>query len=92
MDRGEEIPVAAIRETREECGIEVVLKELLGVYSYAGYVEVVIVYLAEHISGSLGPEDETLEARRFGEEEIPWEHMAFQSTVDALKDYYTRRK
>ena len=92
VDRGEEVPAAAIRETREECGIEIELKELLGVYSYTGYVEVVIVYLAGHVSGNLAPKDETLEARLFGREEIPWDDMAFQSTIDALNDYYTRRE
>ncbi len=92
VDRGEEVAAAAIRETREECGIEITLTELLGVYSYTGYVEVVIVYLALHVSGDLVPRDETLEARLFSEKEIPWDDLAFQSTADALKDYYTRRK
>jgi ADP-ribose pyrophosphatase YjhB (NUDIX family) len=88
VDRGEEVLGAAIRETREECGIKVLPNEILGVYSYTGYIEVVIVYLAEYLSGNLAPKDETLEARLFAEEEIPWKELAFQSTTDALKDYY----
>jgi hypothetical protein len=49
----------------------------------------VIVYVAQYISGDLIPGDETQEASLFSETQIPWDKLAFQSTVDALKDYYT---
>jgi ADP-ribose pyrophosphatase YjhB (NUDIX family) len=48
----------------------------------------VIVYVAKYVSGDLISGDETLEARLFSENQIPWANLAFQSTVDALKDYY----
>jgi ADP-ribose pyrophosphatase YjhB (NUDIX family) len=87
IDRGEEAGAAAIRETLEECGITVSIKELLGVYSYTGWIEVVLVYLTEYISGDLEAADESLDARLFKHEEIPWDQLAFQSTRDALRDY-----
>jgi ADP-ribose pyrophosphatase YjhB (NUDIX family) len=92
VDRGEKVEEAAIRETKEECGIDIELKRLFGVYSYPGYLEVVIVYLAEHISGALIADDETTDSKLFSIEEIPWDELAFESTRDALKDYCELKK
>ena len=88
VDRREEVETAALREAVEECGLSLRLKELLGVYSYSGYVPVVIVYLADVLGGTLVAGDETAEAGWFARDEIPWEKLAFRSTTDALKDYY----
>ena len=90
VDRGERVESAALRETREECGLDIGITGLHGVYSYSGYVPVVIVYLAEYISGELSPRDETLEAGWFGKKDIPWNDLAFQSTLDAVKDFYRK--
>ena len=87
VDRGEEVEAAALRETREECGIDVRIKDLLGVYSYPGWLEVVIVYIAEYISGELIVGDESNEMRLVSCGNIPWDDLAFMSTRDALKDY-----
>jgi ADP-ribose pyrophosphatase YjhB (NUDIX family) len=87
VDRGEAVETAAIRETREECGIDTNIKSLLGVYSYEGYLEVVVMYLAEHLSGNPVVGDESLEIKLFDPEEIPWDNLAFNSTTDALRDY-----
>jgi len=87
VDRGEVVETAAIRETEEECGITIQINRLLGIYSYPGYIPVVIVFLAEYLSGNLTPRDETIESTWFSKSMIPWEDLAFQSTADALKDY-----
>jgi ADP-ribose pyrophosphatase YjhB (NUDIX family) len=92
VDRGETVEAAAIRETLEECGIRVRIKGVLGVYSYPGKTQVVIVYLAERLSGDLFAGDETVEAGWFSQEEIPWDDLAFRSTRDALKDYWNRKE
>src|SRR4029453_381042 len=42
VDRGEEIRTAAIREAREEAGLEVRIDRLINAYSYAGRVQVII--------------------------------------------------
>ncbi len=92
VDRGEEVRSAAIRETEEECGLKIEIRDLLGVYSYSDHVPVVIVYLAKYVSGELAPQDETLEARWFSKSEIPWNDLAFRSTKDALSDYFTETR
>ena len=92
VDRGEEVVKAALRETEEECGIKTRIKRLLGVYSYPGRPVVVVVYVAEHVSGELIVGDESMAMRRVSPEEIPWEDLAFQSTVDALRDYVAQER
>jgi ADP-ribose pyrophosphatase YjhB (NUDIX family) len=91
VDRGEELQAAAIRETEEEAGLRVATDGLLGVYSYSGKIPVVVVYLAHPLSGKLRTNEECLEAALFAYEEIPWRQLAFQSTYDALREYYRRR-
>lgn len=87
VDRGESVREAAIRETKEECDLDVKLCSLLDVYSYAGSPNVIVVYAAEIVKGELKACDECLEARTFAPSDIPWAELAFASTSDALKDY-----
>ena len=88
VDRGEEIREAAIREAREEAGLEVRLDRLINVYSYTGRVPVIIVFAATRIGGELAVDDEGLEAREFEPDEIPWDDLAFRSTREALREYF----
>ena len=91
VDRGEEITLAAIREAREEAGLDVRLDHLVNIYSYAGRSPVIVVYAATMISGELATDDEGLEIREFGLDEIPWDNLAFRSTHEALRDYIDGR-
>ncbi|MBN1849368.1 MAG: NUDIX hydrolase [Deltaproteobacteria bacterium] len=91
VDRGEVVDAAALRETREECGIDIRIKRLLGVYSYPGTVEAMVFYIAEYTGGDLVNGDEVFEAKLVEPNVIPWEDLAFQSTTDALKDYCSFR-
>ena len=63
------------------------IRNLLGVYSYTGKLEVVIVYVAEYLSGNLMVGDESQAVKLFDPQEIPWQDLAFESTRDALRDY-----
>ena len=87
VDRGEEITLAALREAREEAGLDVRLDHLINIYSYPGRAPVIIVYAATMISGELAVDDEGLEAREFDLDDIPWDDLAFRSTREALRDY-----
>ena len=87
VDRGETLVAAAMREAREECGLDVRIDGLVNVYSYAGRAPVIIVYAATATGGSLCIDDECLEAAEFEPEDIPWNDLAFRSTRDGLRDY-----
>jgi ADP-ribose pyrophosphatase YjhB (NUDIX family) len=90
VDRNEAVHDAAVRETKEECNLDVKLGELLNVYSYANSAHVIIVYAAEVVGGSLRAADECTEAGIFKPAQIPWKEIAFVSTHDALRDYLDR--
>lgn len=90
VDRGERVEDAAVRETREEACLDVHLTGLLNVYSSTEHPVIIIVYTAEIISGNLAAGDETLDARYYPFEDIPWRELAFPSTVEALRDYLKR--
>ena len=65
VDRGEPLTAAAIREAREECGLDVRLDGLVNIYSYPKRAPVIVVYAATAIGGALCCDDECLEAAEF---------------------------
>ncbi|MGQ9654299.1 MAG: NUDIX domain-containing protein [Thermodesulfobacteriota bacterium] len=87
VDRGETVEQAVIRETKEEANLDVEIERLLNVYSYQRRPIVVIVYVVRIVGGDLQAGDETLEARTFPADRIPWDDLAFPSTRDALRDF-----
>jgi len=92
VDAGEPVQEAVVRETLEETRLQVRVKRLFNVYSYRDHRTVVLAFLTEYLKGELAAGDETLEARVFALEEIPWEKIAFQSTRDALAEYIDFKK
>ena len=87
VDRGEPLTIAAIREAREECGLDIRIDGLVNIYSYAGRVPVIVVYAATAVGGTLTMDDESLEMKEFERDSIPWTELAFRSTEEGLRDY-----
>lgn len=87
VDRGEPLTVAAVREAREECGLDVRLDALVNIYSYAGRAPIIVVYAATAMGGELCSDDECLETAVVDASNIPWNDLAFRSTHDGLRDY-----
>jgi ADP-ribose pyrophosphatase YjhB (NUDIX family) len=87
VDRGETVEAAAAREVREEAGVGIRLDDLLGVYSYPGQTAVIVVYRGTVTEGVPRARSESLDARSFPDEELPWGELAFHSTGEALRDY-----
>ena len=87
VDRGETLTAAAVREAREECGLEIRLDALVNIYSYPGRTPVIVVYAAHAIGGELCNDEECLEARVVDRAIIPWSDLAFRSTQEGLRDY-----
>jgi len=94
VDLGETPERCAIRETMEEVGITVRDPELLGIYGDRNEPPsiLVVTYVAKP-----GPEapvvtPEATEVRYFGVDEIPWNELAFDTTIQAMEAWAARVK
>lgn len=86
VDLGESVEQAAIRETKEEIGVEIAISGLVGVYSRDSDRIVVVVYAAR-AEGTPIRTEEALEVQAFEPTTIPWDHLAFWSDGRALRDF-----
>jgi 8-oxo-dGTP diphosphatase len=92
VDRGEHPEGAAVREAREEAGVEIRLDGLLGLYSHPpGSPVVLVVYHGAVISGEPQALDESLELGLFAPHELPWPELAFATTRQAAADFVRLR-
>lgn len=91
VERGERAETAAEREVLEECGLEIEVTGVLGLYTYEGQIPAIAVFTAEVTGGSPEPLDETMDVQSFPRDALPWPDMAFPSTEHALKDYLRER-
>jgi ADP-ribose pyrophosphatase YjhB (NUDIX family) len=86
MEWDERAEDAAVREVREETGLEVRLERLVGVYSHPDRGVLLVIYAATLVGGTLRADPEECEAVGF----FPPEHLpelAFPSTHDILADW-----
>jgi len=91
MEHDETTAEGALRETVEEAGANV---ELLGLYTVLDVVragQVHLFYRARMLDTSLAPGPETIEARLFREDEVPWEQIAFRTVRETLAHYFSDR-
>lgn len=86
---GETVEETAIRECREETGLEVALDDLLGVYSvnsdFYGHL-VLVLYSAHIVGGEMAAGDDASEVGLFSPAELPAD-IAFQAHRQALCDW-----
>jgi ADP-ribose pyrophosphatase YjhB (NUDIX family) len=82
---------AAARETLEEARLEVRNLSLLGVYTRVEPGVVVMVYTGEAV-GEAEAGDETSEVGWFAPDEIPWDELAFDTTISALQAWVAREQ
>ena len=71
VDRGEAVEDAAVREFKEETGLDARLERLIGVYSDTDSPVVLVVYKAAVIGGSLQAGHDATDAALFDPEQLP---------------------
>ncbi|GAA0745732.1 NUDIX hydrolase [Ideonella azotifigens] len=92
MELGETTAQGAERETDEEAGAQIEMQGLFTVLSVPRVGQVHLFYLARMLDTTLNPGPETLEAKLFREDEIPWDEIAFRTVRDTLLHYFEDRK
>ncbi len=85
MELGETAAEGAAREAWEEARARIALEGILAVYSIARIGQVQILFRARLEEPGFAAGPESLEVRRFGWDDIPWEEIAFPSVRWALK-------
>ena len=88
MELQETLAQGAARETHEEAGAEFELLNLYSVVSVVRAGQVHLFYRAKLLSERFDPGHETVEARLFGEHEIPWDEIAFTTVRETLLRYF----
>ena len=92
MELNETTAEGAARETDEEAGAQIAMGPLFSVLNVPRVGQVHLFYLAELQSDQFAPGYETIEARLFAEEEIPWEEIAFRTVRVTLEKYFADRR
>ncbi len=81
VDRAEELRAAAVREVREETGLDVAVDGLLGVFSQSGNPVVFIAYHGHPVGGALSPGAEATDVRFFATTELPPPAFPFDTEI-----------
>ena len=92
MELNETVAEGAARETVEESGAEFELEGLFSLVNVARVGQVHLFYRARLLSDRFNPGFETIEARLFAEDEIPWDEIAFRTVKETLEHYFADRR
>ncbi len=92
MELGETTAEGALRETDEEAGARIELQGLYCVHNVVQAGQVHLFYRAQLLSPAFNPGPETLEARLFREDEIPWDELAFRTVRETLVCFFEDRR
>ncbi len=92
MELGETAAQGAARETDEEAGAHFEIEGLFSVLSVPRVGQVHMFYRARLLNERFDPGPETIEARLFAENEIPWDDIAFRTVRETLLRYFDDRR
>jgi ADP-ribose pyrophosphatase YjhB (NUDIX family) len=92
MELGETTAEGALRETVEEAGAHVRLDALFTVLNVVRVGQVHLFYRAHMLDTHLDPGPETIEARLFREDEVPWDQLAFRTVRQTLELFFEDRR
>ena len=92
MELGETTAEGALRETVEEAGARIELEGLYTLLNVVRVGQIHLFYRARMLDLDFTPGPESIEARLFGEAEVPWHELAFRTTKRTLEFYFADRR
>lgn len=92
LELNETASQGAARETDEEAGAQIELEGLYTIISVPRVGQVHLFYRARLLSDQFDPGTETMEARLYAEDEIPWDEIAFRTVKETLERYFADRR
>lgn len=92
MELDETTAQGAARETDEEAGARIEMGPLFSMINVTHVGQVHLFYRATLLDEHLDPGVETMQARLFSENEIPWEQLAFRTVRKTLQCYFADRR
>ena len=92
MENGETAVEAAIRETTEEANAQIAIGELYSLYNLPYINQVHLFFRAVLLDLDFSPGVESLDVKLFGEQDIPWDELAFRTVRFTLQHYFADRK
>jgi len=92
LELGESTGEGAVRETVEEAGAHIELGALFTVLNVVRAAQLHVFYLARMLDTHLDPGPETIEARLFREDEVPWDQLAFRTVRLTLEHFFADRR
>ena len=92
MELNETLEQGAARETVEEAGAQFEMEGLFSMLSVPRAGQVHVFYTARLLNDTFNPGHETIEARMFAEDEIPWDEIAFRTVKETLEHYFSDRR
>ncbi|HEX5126474.1 MAG TPA: NUDIX hydrolase [Rhodocyclaceae bacterium] len=91
MENAETTGQAALRETLEEASARIELIDAYTLVNVPHISQVHIFYRAKLLDADFAAGVESLEVGLFGENEIPWQDIAFRSVILTLKHFFADR-
>ncbi len=92
LELGESTAAGAERETVEEAGARIELQPLFTVLNVVRAGQLHLFYRARMLDTTLAPGPETIEARLFREDEVPWDALAFRTVRMTLEHFFSDRR
>jgi ADP-ribose pyrophosphatase YjhB (NUDIX family) len=92
MENGETTSQAAARETLEEANARIDVLGLYAMYNLPYINQVQLLFRAKLLDLDFSPGVESLEVALFGEDEIPWDTLAFRPIRYTLEHFFADRR
>jgi ADP-ribose pyrophosphatase YjhB (NUDIX family) len=92
MENGETTAEGAARETLEEANARVEILTLYALYNIPHINQVYLLFRGRLLDLDFSAGSETLETRLVGEDDLPWDQLAFATVRHTLRRYYGDRR